>query len=472
MLIISRDQLAGCIGSLFVLFGLPASAGDWRLTSNLSLSLDNIARDNDNTADTRYNVLRVQPSFNLQGESGRSTASVDYSLSGTVRSGDSSQQNLSHALNAKAHSELYSDMVFLDATARAGLTTRSSNSASVDATSLNNDVIQTYAFTLSPRFRHHLGTFADVVSNNTLQYNGSDTGRNSHSQSLNIGVNSGRRFSIWQWSLGYTDTTRYLDTGDTSSRSLSANTSYRLSRKWRINGGIGHSSSDAPSRRSDNSSMTWNVGASWTPNDRTNLSTTFGHSYSGYNWNGSFSHLSRRTRVTANWSRSLTNSDTLLAVVLEPGLDADGLPVLDPITGLPLLEPITFLVPSDENFINTSTNLNVSVKGLRTTVTGSAGYVIREFDVSTQQTEQLTFRLSASRQLSKYVSANASVSASELSSDTSSDNSTYDLSFSMNTKIGKNSSLSGRFTHRIHDDDNGAGYSEQRVGVTLRLPLL
>lgn len=451
----------------------PAFAGDWKLSDSLSTSLTLTNTDNDGGTDDSSLSWRLTPGLTLRGTGGRVQADISYRPSLTMGSGNNTG-TLSHRLSASGKAEILPQQFFLGATATAGLTTRNLTSASVNEFSSSDDTTQTFGFTLTPEFRHHLGTYADLVSVNSLRYTtaGNAGSSDTFSRTANIGLDTGRRFGRLGAALNLSESVTYLDTREDTRRSLTASGSYRLDRKWSVRSSLGYSESDAPSSRSDNSAIDWTLGATWTPNPRTTLSAQFGHSFSGYNWSSNLTHRSRRTVIQANFSRALTNSSTLIAELLEAGLDAEGNPVLDPITGLPLLEDTILLVPTDENFIRTALGTTVTLSGRRTTLTGRAAYNHREFDVTGRTEETITLRLNASRSLAANFSATAGIGYSDLTSSSSTDDSTYDASLGLSRTLGPRSSLSANLSHRIHDRANGTGFTEQRFTLTFSTSFL
>jgi uncharacterized protein (PEP-CTERM system associated) len=228
---------------------------------------------------------------------------------------------------------------------------------------------------------------------------------------------------------------------------------------------LGYSESDAPTQRDSNSALNWNVGAGWTPNSRTKAKASYGQNYSGDVWDASFSHVSKRTRLEANFSRSLTNSNTIQGEILEPGINPDGTPVLDPVTGLPLLEPTIVYVPTDENFIRTAAGGSVTVTGRRTSVVGSLQYSERSYDESGGSDETTSFRLSANRRLAERLSISASAGISDFSSSSADSDTSYDFQLGINHSLGRKSSIGATLNHRVFDPEDDTGYTEQRVSV-------
>ena len=461
---------AASVAFVSVLAAGSALAGDWTLTDSVSLNASAINRDSDNGGQSDRRVLSLNPSLSLSGRGGRTTANVRYGLGGVYENGSNSGSRLTHSLNGTASSRIYEDNIFLEGSAFAGLASATNSSASVDEFSAENETIQTYAFSLSPILRYHLGRNADLVSRNTIRYSGSDRGSGDEviSRQAHIGIQNGQRFSRLDWFADYSNTVTEFSNREESVDSFNVGTGYRLNRKWRLNGSVGYSESDAPTSRSDNSDFNWNLGATWTPSPRTSMSGNYGQNYSGQVWNGNIAHKTRRTTLSGYFSRSLTNASALLLdtqdlAVIDP---TTGDPFLDPQTGDPLIISVPVLVPTTQNFINTTVGASVTVSGRRSSVTGQVTYSDREFDLTGRTEDQTTYRLSANRNISPRTSIRVSGGYSEFSSSTGGENNTTDMSLGASTQLGRHSSLNGSVSHRIFESSTGNGYEEQRISLS------
>jgi len=461
-------------GYLLLLLALPvcmggfANAGDWELTDSISYGATAVQRDNETGSDEDRLVFTVTPSIRLKGEGRKISGDIQYGLTAAFDAQDS-DSGLSHSLRGRVESEIIEDFFFLNATAFAGLTSGTSTSASVDEVSSDSESIQTYSFSLSPIFQQSLGRHANLVSRNRFYYSGSDDSdrEETTSRSLNLGIESGRGAGRTTWFAGYTNT--YTDSSgrEETVESLNTGVGYRLNRSWQVNAGLGYGDSDASTLRSSNSGMTWNLGANWTPNPRTNASFSYGENYWGEEWSGAFTHSTRRTKASIKSSRSLTRSSTLLAnsatfAVLNP----DGTPVLDPITGDPLVVTGLLLTPADENYINTSLGIDITLTGQRSSITGGVTYQEREFDLSGKREDVVSYRLNGSRDLSGATKVTAGIGYADFSSSSDADDDTLDFSLGITNQLGRFSNIGVLFRHRIFDSSDDSGYTEQRLSLT------
>jgi len=458
------------------MFHAHAYAGDWTLTESTSIGVIASDRENDSGSNDSLFSVNVRPGFKLDGKGGRISANAQYALSAYKHLNGSGYHSLSHDLSATSTAEVYKDMVFLHATARAGLSSTNGESDSVTGLDRESDVRQTWAFTLKPEFRHHLGNYVDVVSNNVFDYVYHDDSQSnsSYSESFNLGITNGSRWNRIPWHFSVTQKkVSYQDRTDKSS-AVSASASYKINRVWQTNGAIGYSQSDVQSSRSDTSSMTWDLGVDWIPNPRTSFSSSFGHRYYGYTWSGSLKHTSRRSSISITLNRELTNVRSNELRLRDVFYEIDGEPVLDPVTNEPLvIAQIQELNPIDEDFIRHSLNAAWVLKGRRNTLTISGNVFQRDYEVTAN--EETGYRLSAgiSHQFAANLSGSLSTGfSSDHKSTASADSNTIDLGFSLSRRFSSKTSVSADYSFRQHDSDANNGYTENRLSLSLNTSFL
>lgn len=460
---------AGCLVST-------GHAGDWKLDESYSLSTSAVQRENDSGRNDFDSLsLRATPRLRLHGESGRARADISYGLSALLDSDSgNSPSGLSHSLNATAATEVIKRRFFLKGSAFAGLTNSTSTSASVNPSSRDSESIQTYSLTLAPEFRHHLGRKADFVSRNSVRYFGSERGRSDRNFSTRVqaGLESGPYYGPVSWSLGAFNTNTVYENSSSGVTSLDADLGFRVNRIWRVFSGLGASKGDTLNGRRD-SSLNWSLGTAWTPSPRTSLSGRYGHNYSGNVYSGQFSHQTRRTRFAFSLSKSLTDTTTVLLQEQEFNLlNADGSPIIDPLTGDPLVGTAYNLVPNSDNFINTTATASITVSGLRSSIAGTATYSDRDYEKLTSDEEYYSFRLTGRRSLTPKTGVTLNLGVSNVTGNVQ-DNTTYDVSLGANTRLGRYSSVGLNVGHRIHESSlPNNGYTEQSVTLTFRSKFL
>ena len=145
-------------------------AAEWR--SSKGLNIDTTYTDNRDLSSENEEgelSLGVTPSLGIKGRGGRLPLDFRYAPGIRIRQheGNSFDNNLASSLT----SELYRDVLFLDASANARQTLENSNGRSGgDNVNSDNDTTQTYTYSISPYTRHHFGAYADSTLRYTLAY--------------------------------------------------------------------------------------------------------------------------------------------------------------------------------------------------------------------------------------------------------------------------------------------------------------
>ncbi len=465
-----------------VVFGLcmfhaNVHAGDWTLTDQVSIGITASNRDNDDGSNDNVFALRVSPGFQLDGRGGRISANVRYGLTAHEAFSGDGYLSHSHDLSATSTAELYEDMVFLHASARTGLSSTRTDSAAVTGLEKESDVRQTWAFTLKPEFRHHLGNYVDIVSNNAFDYvyNDGSQSNGSHSESFNLGITNGSRWNRIPWTISVTQNKTFYEDRADKNTSFSASASYRVNRVLQTNGSIGYSRSDVQSDRSDTSSMTWNLGVDWTPNPRTSLSSSFGYRYYGYTWSGSLKHSSRRSSFQITLNRELSNRRTSELEMRDVLYQLNGEPVLDPFTNQPVVIGQTLqVIPVDEDYIRNAFDASWVLQGRRNSLTVSGSIAKRDYEVS--NLEDTTYSVSAglSHTFAANLSGNmnAGYSNRSQSSTASSDSSTWNFGVGLSRKFSQKTAVSADYSFRQQDGDANNGYTDNRFSLSLNTSFL
>lgn len=454
--------------------GLPTIglAGDWRLSDTVTAELTYVDRDGRNESSGA--VLQLTPRLRLQGRSGRSQADIDYSLTASIGGGSTDPESLSHNLRGSGRTEIIENKFFLGANASARLVGTSATSGAVDAINVRSDGTQSYSFEILPEFRHHLNKYADIVSRNSINYvtYGGDNRRSdddSREVRTNIGVRSGRYFSRFNWNVDATRSETKFDDRDDERSNLSAGVGYRIDSHWRVRGTVGYEDNDVQTSREDTDGATWDAGVDWTPNPRTSVAVTYGERYLGNVFSGSASHRTRRTRLSLDFSRDVTNrrSSQLLDSFFFLVDSTTGNPIIDPNTGDPILVNIPELEQIDEDFLNTQLRGAVTVTGRRTTATLTANVAQRDYEVTDQDEDSYGFSLRLSRQLGGGYSGSLGGRYSHTDGASDGDSDSYDVRMSLSKQLSPRTQASLNLLHREQDESAGDDYTENRISVSL-----
>jgi len=458
-----------------------ARAGKWVFdpSSPVTASLDYV----DRTDDDGYNgqVLRVAPTFRLSREGGRAVANINYNPTVAIGTGDTNPKFLTHGLFANGRLEAVENRFFIGADARAGLNGANSSAETVDAINFNSaDGQQSYSFGITPEYRQPLNRYATFVSNNRFDwvtYSGNDDGdgsNGSRGQTLNASILSGRHFSAFNWSLNATQRKTFYnsDEEDDTRTNYSADTGYRFGPRWAVNGSVGYEDNDITTDRDDTSGMTWDVGARWTPNPRTSVNASYGDRYFGPRYSGGISHRSKRTRLSADFSRDVTNRrqqqlvDSFFFLA-----DSNGDPILDP-DGNPIIANVPNLEDTDEDFINTRLRGIMTITGRRTSVTITGDIANRDYEVSPRDEDSYGLTVSARRDLGSSINATLTGRTTHVDGADDGDSDEYAVRFSLSKNLSSRTSTALNMEYRDYNaDGSGESYTEKRIGISLTTQL-
>jgi len=302
---------------LTVLYSMQLTAGDWKISPRISIKgtyTDNADLSSSDKKSQFY--TQVTPGVAVKREGGgRVQLDANYSLDYTANRPGSRGRTIAHSLRSNMQAELYKDVVFLDASAGGHLSSLTSGGQrGDDSVGDVNDPIQTYTYSLSPYFKHHFGRYINTLTRYTFDQvvNSGRGGSDSYNNQMMLAIGSGPYFMRFPWGVSY----RHSKTGnedgakDSEITSINGNVSYILSRKYRINLAVGKVDYDIQSSRSSTDSITWNAGATWTPNPRTNMGFSYGRQFFGHHFGFGFSHRLKRSMWTMNYSKSLTDTRT------------------------------------------------------------------------------------------------------------------------------------------------------------------
>ncbi len=460
--------VSGC--AMFCAFPVTAWAGDWELTDSVTAKTTAIDRNGANESSGL--VFEVKPQIKLKGEGARSKADIDYQLTLATGTGDTDPETMSHRLRAQGEVEAIEDFFFLGANAGARLVGRDATSGPVDSINARSDGTQSYSVGLTPRFRHRLNKYADIVSDNEIDYvtydrNGSDGNTDdSYSTRVHLGVRSGHAYGPVNWRVDASHRTTEYEDSDSENTTYSIGAGYRFNVNWEVNGSVGYEENDVDTTRSDTDGVIWDVGATWTPNSRTSMSASYGQRYFGDTFSGQITHETRRTRFVVDLSRTVASRRTFELVDL-------GLGFFEVETGVFLPVNIIGIDETDEEFINTQLRGAMTMKGARTTVTVTGTVSKREYEITPIEEDAYGLTVSAKRQLSANYTATVNGGFTHAEGSANSDSDTFDIGMSVSRRLTPRTSASVDVLYRERDaSDADDSYDESRIGVSLKSSFL
>ena len=485
-----RRRLAGGVQALILLpiatgvagFSPTATGGDWKLTDSTTGRLTLVDRSDNNSSSGT--VVQVSPQITLTGRGGRSEADLAYRLTASQGTGKTDPIPLAHDLRARGRVELVDQFFWLGGNANAQLVGNSTTSGPVDAINVESSGRQGYSVQLTPEFRHHLGRYADVVSQNSVDYvaysgNGVSSNDDSSSYSANLGVQSGPYFGPLSWNLSATQRKTKYDTREDENSSYTVGAGYQVDPRVRVRGNVGYETNDVQSNRSNTDGSVWTVGVDWTPNPRTGVSADYGRRYLGSIYSGRINHRTKRSALTVDFSRDVTNRrstqlEEFQLLVPNPNAEPGDPPFfIDPDTNQPFTVPVFALQQIDEDYVNTQIRGALAVSGRRTTATVTASLANRKYEVTAADEDSYGLSFAVSRQLGAGFSGTvrSSLLSTDVNGGTNTD--TYDVQFSLSKQISPRTSASVDLLHRNQDSSTAGGdYTENRLGVSVSTSFL
>jgi len=307
----SRAPLAGAFSVLAALTLVSsAHAVDWLFEPRVgafTTYTDNVNQSSVNEESAF--ILGASPGFTLRTKGSRRVeATIDYSLTGVVRSAGDDDSDLFHNLNAAGTAELAEDFFFIDAGARVSQELISVLGSQADAVVNTSNRTTTGSFDISPYIKQRFSTFADLEARYTLYGSlfDEDVATNLLTNQFDVTLDSGTRFNDLNWGLGYT----YRDVSARDTNTLSDSyvyqradltLGYALTRKFRLIGSLGQERLDFEVlNENDFDDTVWSAGFSWAPSRRTSIEATAGQRFYG----DTYSLLGRYRTRTSAWTAS------------------------------------------------------------------------------------------------------------------------------------------------------------------------
>ncbi len=372
--------------------------GEWHITPRIGAGTtysDNIRLAPSGKAEGDL-VLQVDPGLSVRKRGGRIEARLDYTAQGLLYTGEG-ETRLHHQLLGFGTAQLLQNHLFVDAYSSISRIPTSSGSR-VDAGNLGgggsafatalfnkpnlglpggNDIFgplalfgdlalsadQTTAtsFGISPYWRQHFGGWSEALLRYRYNQTGSDqnadnkgqgSAADSTTQSVNLNLKSGRRFSVLGWNLDYSRQKQNrkgnqsgvnpsLGTGDSTRERLTGRVDYRLNRRWAFLAEAGYENNDLATFQDDNRNGSyWGLGARWSPNRRFSLSGLYGPEVNeialewtpsartqlqisrrdqsvgtspGVHWQGMLRYQTQHSQWSARYTEEVTSTQQLLS---------------------------------------------------------------------------------------------------------------------------------------------------------------
>ncbi|MCB1820122.1 MAG: TIGR03016 family PEP-CTERM system-associated outer membrane protein [Candidatus Competibacteraceae bacterium] len=280
-------------------------------------------------------------------------------------------------------------------------------------------------FGVSPYWRQNLGGWVKALLRyryENISYSGSDNPIDqqeglfdSQINSVDFNLTSGRNFDVLKWNLSYfylkqngQQDNNIQDNGNERQEQITGGSDYRLNNSWSLAAKAGYVNNQSSTYIDNTNGPYWGLGATWKPSPSYSLTGLYGLNYNnvsiewspsqrtnliisrtyqgvGYSpgvyWNGSFSHRTRFSVLSASYTQEVTTSQQLAGNSLT-GVGLDGQPIV--------LDDQNQIVSggslglSNEQFLSKSFNLGVTYLRGRTGLAFAAFSDNREFQDPTQ----------------------------------------------------------------------------------------
>lgn len=307
----------------------PAFAADWQFGADVNAGetyTDNVTLAPSGSQQSDW-ITNVTPSISAIKNGARLKVDVHYAMQNLFYARDSARNTTYHQLNAHANAELFQNELYLDTLASITQAAISPlGSSGVDNTNSTGNVSNVRAFTLSPYWIHRFGTTATANVRYSVSdvRNSSDAISSSTNNTLNLALASGSAFGRVSWGLNHlAQNVNYANRQDVSFLTDSASLGYLITPRIRMTGTVGAEKNSYLSSGAATQGSFWNVDGAWAPSIRTSLDLGFGHHYYGNTWNMAFKTRGVYSEWNANYSESLTTSNSQSSGVTPTTLTQD-----------------------------------------------------------------------------------------------------------------------------------------------------
>ena len=457
-----------------------AHAGDWRLTTGVAVEesfSDNVDLATGDAERNSEFITQISPNISLRGQGGRTSLGLDYTPSQLLHRQDSTKDQVNHNLAATGQIEVWDRVAFIEAqtsVSRQIIDNQQASSTSLAGQNVNRT--ETRAFNITPIFRHHFGTWVETESRLTFSKvdTAEDELESTRTITENLRINSGRRFTVLQWSANI-NSQKVQNDGDTPAertQTVDGNLTYIVSPKLSLLAGLGYEKVEDSTLSSEPNGLTWNVGFQARPSGKTDFRFTYGIDNDTTTIDFSANHrLSERTSLSASFSESLETSqgqisDDLSFVIVDPV--SGGL--IDSRTGNPFTGSNSNLGLQDETFRQKELRLSLNGSRRLTTFGASVFWEQRKTD-ATSITESTTGAdLSLGRTINTRTSGNVALNFQSTDFGTTDDRTQKEITFSTGLRYSLAQDVSVNFSYILtHRRVNNANEDLTENSVTVGL---
>lgn len=452
---------------------------DWEFNPRLSFSQvfsDNIGLDPMGEEESEL-VSQLNTGFNFNRQGGRARARMGYNLQSLLYWQGTTDDRIFHQFFGDAGVELLPERLSLNSSAgftQRDLTRERAGGDNVTRDSNRGDVL---TFRISPVYTERFDDLVEVQFRysysrvEALDSNAEDS--SSERNSVDLDVRSGTAFSRFGWGLSVAWSQTDFDDGVTSSLPRAdALARWNVSDRFSVFGTVGYEESevDQVGERSRQDGLTWRLGTTYAPGERTFMEAFFGDRVFGSTYGASLRHRLRNSSVLLDYREEITTVNEFeidqtiprgVNSTVEEALIVDGEPVLFALE-TPELQSGTFV----------SRRLSVAYTGQRR----KTGWGIRvfheerDFEVSdrTERSQSIAGNLSWRVRPRTSFFANGSVQQSD-SRDQDGERRLYFTRLGLQRQLSPRLNVSVNYSFRELESSEGQdGYQENRVTATVQ----
>jgi uncharacterized protein (PEP-CTERM system associated) len=334
-------------------------------------------------------ITSITPGLRLNREGRRLDLQLDYNIQGLIYLDNSENNDYFNNLNINSQSEIIDEHLFVDFNLKQSpQNTSNTGRTSTDNLSVTEDRDDVLTYEITPRWEQRFGSFSNMdirINRNEII---SDTLSGSTSNKLEFSLSSGARFTRFLWDLKFeNEKINNEASSNTRFTTLRGDLRYLVTRKFAFKFSIGKDSNDFSSSTGSVNGLLWRIGAVWNPSTRTSFEATVGERFFGSDIFVELSHITRRTRWSAKFTKEpSTTRATILDQQVFNLIDSFGEPIINPVIG-------------EQAILNTDVPVQTSEVLIRSSLSGNVNYKIRKntFDLNIYHLE-LDYQLTGDKE--------------------------------------------------------------------------
>ncbi|MES9854737.1 MAG: TIGR03016 family PEP-CTERM system-associated outer membrane protein [Candidatus Thiodiazotropha sp. L084R] len=463
--------------TMFSLLSLPfaSQSGEWILSP--SIAIDEVYTDNALlTSEDKQDeyVTRVRPSVSIFREGARANLDFNYSPEYRYYKEETRDNETVHLLRANGDVELVENHLFIDAWATSDQTQISSSRTSPDGLTGSSENIDYYTVGVSPYYTTRFGNVSVLearYAGDKVDYEDQDgvdsTDSTSHEFDLILGSGTYTTSQAWELSASHT-VEDYTGSSDDNNKISIFRGEFlqQISRQWAVAFAAGYEDYDLIIGESVDGEL-WSIGIVFTPTSRTRFALGGGERAFGDDYYLNFEHSSSRSVWSIDYKRDYISArDEATRPTLFQRQDEFGNVVRDAVLDSPPAVTVTGVSTlSAEYFESDRVTASYVFRTQRTRAELRAGFLKRDYEISTQDTQDTTASVSLYRLITRKFSGIAQFHWRDHEEELQ-DYKEWTASLGINYLLGTQTTLSSSVTHLDREGETElATYEENRVNL-------